>query len=109
MAALAGQISPTDLRRRLDRGDHVVLLDVREPEELAVARLPEALHIPMGEVPGRLHELDPDHEIVVFCHHGIRSASVVQFLGQREFEHVANLSGGIDAWSRTVDPSVPRY
>lgn len=103
------QISPAELKRQLDGGRSLVLLDVREPEEVLLARLPGALHIAMGEVPGRLHELDPDSEIVVFCHHGIRSASVAQFLAQREFAHVVNLAGGIDAWSASVDRSVPRY
>jgi rhodanese-related sulfurtransferase len=109
MAPLPTEISPIELQQQLNGRADIVLLDVREPEEVALASIHGAVHIPMGDVPGRLHELDPDKQIVVFCHHGIRSASVVQFLGQREFEHVANLSGGIDAWSRTVDPSVPRY
>lgn len=103
------EINPVELKQQLDSGRPLVLLDVREPEELLLARLPGALHIPMGEVPGRLHELDPDAEIVVLCHHGIRSASVAQFLAQRDFARVVNLAGGIDAWSAAVDPSVPRY
>lgn len=103
------EVSPIEVRRQLDSGRPLVLLDVREAEELQLAWLPGAVHIPMGEVPGRLHELDPDAEIVVFCHHGIRSAHVVQFLAQREFAHVANLAGGIEAWSASVDPGVPRY
>ena len=103
------QVSPAEVQRQLDSDRPPVLLDVREPEELLLARLPGAVHIPMGEVPGRLHDLDPDAEIVVFCHHGIRSAQVAQFLAQRDFAHVANLAGGIDAWSVSVDPSVPRY
>lgn len=103
------EISPAEAKCQLDSGRPLVLLDVREPEELQLACLPGAVHIPMGEVPGRLHELDPDAEIVIFCHHGIRSASVAQFLSRHEFERVANLAGGIDAWSVLVDPSVPRY
>ena len=103
------EISAVELKQQLDSRRPLLLLDVREPEELLLARLPGALHIPMGEVPGRLHELDPDAEIVVVCHHGIRSASVAEFLAQREFAHVINLAGGIDAWSATVDPNVPRY
>ncbi len=103
------QITAVELKQRLDGRHDVVLLDVREPEELTLARLPGALHIPMGEIPGRLHEIDPEKEIVVFCHHGIRSASVVSFLSQRDFGRVLNLAGGIDAWSLTVDPTVPRY
>ena len=106
---MAREISAVELKQQLDSGRSLVLLDVREPEELMLARLPGALHIPMGEVPGRLHELDPDTEIVVVCHHGIRSASVAQFLAQRDFARVVNLAGGIDAWSAAVDPSVSRY
>ncbi len=97
------------MKRLLDRGHRLLLLDVREPEEVARVRLAGALHIPMGDVPGRLHELDPDADIVVYCHHGLRSASVVAYLRHRDFTNVANLSGGIDAWSLSVDPSLPRY
>lgn len=86
-----------------------VLLDCREPEEIAIARIDGALHIPMGEIPSRLQSLDPAKEYVVFCHHGVRSAHVVSFLRKQEFERVRNMTGGIDAWSRDVDPTVPRY
>jgi adenylyltransferase/sulfurtransferase len=106
---MPSQISPLELKQRLDRGDDLVMLDVREAEELAIARLVGAVHIPMGEIPGRLHEIDPDAEIVVMCHHGVRSAQVASFLAQRDFVRVINLTGGIDAWSQTVDPTVPRY
>ncbi len=106
---MPSQITPRELRQRLDRGDDVVILDVREAEELAVARLDGVVWIPMGEIPGRLHELDPDREIVVMCHHGIRSAQVVNFLAHRDFPRVSNLAGGIDQWSVAVDPRVPRY
>ena len=107
--AMPRQISPVEVKRLLDLGHPLVLLDVREPEEVALVRLEGALHIPMGEIPGRLHELDPDAAIVVYCHHGIRSANVAVFLAQREFTSVANLTGGIDGWSLRVDPSLPRY
>ncbi|HUI27821.1 MAG TPA: rhodanese-like domain-containing protein [Candidatus Kryptonia bacterium] len=106
---MPAQISPRELKQRIERGDHLVVLDVREPEEWALARLAVAVHIPMGEIAGRLHEIDPDQEIVVVCHHGIRSAQVASFLAQRDFPRVLNLAGGIDSWSLTVDPSVPRY
>ena len=106
---MPSQINPVELKQRLDRGDDLVILDVREPEELALARLDIAVHIPMGEIVGRLHEIDPEQEIVVMCHHGIRSAQVASFLAQRDFPRVLNLAGGIDSWSRSVDPSVPRY
>ena len=107
--ALPSQLSPVQLKQRLDTGHSLILLDVREPEEVAIVCLEGAVHIPMGDIPGRIHELDPDADIVVYFHHGIRSASVVAFLMQREFGSVANLSGGIDAWSLSVEPSLPRY
>jgi rhodanese-related sulfurtransferase len=106
---MPNQITAHELKRRLDRGEHLVLLDVREPEELVVASLPGAVHIPMGELPSRFRELDPQHEIVVICHHGVRSAHAAQFLVQRQFTRILNLSGGIDSWALTVDASVPRY
>ncbi len=106
---LPRELSPAQVRHLLDRGHPLVLLDVREAEEVALVRLPGSVHIPMGEIPGRVHELDPDADIVVYCHHGMRSASVVGFLAQRDFASVANLSGGIDAWSQTIDSSLPRY
>ena len=103
------EISPRELKQLLDRGEEVVVVDVREGEELALAAVPGARHIPMRDIPARLGELERDREIVVLCHHGIRSARVAQFLAQRDFPRVANLVGGIDAWSTTVDPKVPRY
>ena len=107
--ALPHQLTPAEVKALLDRGQRLLLLDVREPEEVACARLEGAVHIPMGEIPGRLHELDPDADIVVYCHHGVRSANVAAFLAHRDFTSVANLTGGIDRWSLTVDPSLPRY
>lgn len=104
-----GEISPRELKTRLDSGAAVRLLDVREAWELQIAALDGATHIPMNQVPGRIEELDKDGEIVVFCHHGGRSGQVVAFLKQSGFEHVLNLTGGIDAWSRDVDAEVPEY
>ncbi|HKV55849.1 MAG TPA: rhodanese-like domain-containing protein [Candidatus Binataceae bacterium] len=104
-----GELEPVELKRRLDRGGRINLLDVRESDEVSLAPFPGALHIPMGDVPSRLSELDPDAEWVVVCHHGIRSAQVAMYLARMGFERVANLSGGIDEWSLTVDPSTPRY
>lgn len=87
-----------------------LLLDVREPWEFQTASLPGALLMPMGEVTSRAHaELDPDAHIVVMCHHGQRSLSVAMWLRREGFEQAQSLAGGIDAWSRTMDPSVPRY
>jgi rhodanese-related sulfurtransferase len=87
-----------------------ILLDVREPWEFQTTSLPDSLRMPMGEVTSRAHnELDPDAHIVVVCHHGQRSLSVAMWLRGQGFEHAQSLAGGIDAWSRTIDPSVPRY
>lgn len=87
-----------------------VLLDVREPWEFSTASLPDSLLMPMGEVTSRAHtELDPDARIVVLCHHGARSLSVAMWLRGQGFDHAQSLAGGIDAWSRTIDPTVPRY
>lgn len=102
-------ISPTDLKARLDSGEKPLLLDVRQPVEVEVASIDGALCIPMNEVPWRMDELDQDREIVVFCHHGGRSAQVAQLLAMRGFKHVKNLNGGIDAWAVAADRSVPRY
>jgi len=90
------------------RGDFV-LLDCREPEELRIARIEGAVHIPVGDIPSFLPRLDADRYYVVFCHHGLRSQQVAAFLRQQDFPHVQSMSGGIDAWSCAVDPSVPRY
>ncbi len=82
---------------------------MREPAEHAVARIDGAVLVPMREIPGRTAELDPEGRIVVFCHHGARSAMVVDWLRRNGFSGAVNLSGGIDAWSCEVDPAVPRY
>ena len=104
-----GEIFPRQLKERMDRGDRPLILDVRETEEVAIAPFPCATHIPMGEVPSRRSELDPEREVVVVCHHGIRSAQVAGYLSSIGFERVLNLTGGIDAWSLSVDPTVRRY
>lgn len=86
------------------------LLDVREAWETAAVGFPGATAMPMGEVPARaFHELDPDQRIVVICHHGVRSLNVANWLRNQGFEQTQSLRGGIDAWSRDVDPAVARY
>lgn len=90
-------------------GGAPILLDVREPDEVALCRIPGSLHIPMHDIPRRLRELDPERPIIVHCHHGVRSEKVARFLLQQDFAEVTSLRGGIDAWSLEVDPSVPRY
>ena len=101
-------ITPAELKRRLDAGDGLVLLDVREDWEYQAARIEGSTLIPMGEMPERVLELDPAAETVVICHHGNRSAYVTRALQRFGFENVLNLEGGLDAYSRE-DPSVPRY
>ncbi|ADW68605.1 rhodanese-like domain-containing protein [Granulicella tundricola] len=87
-----------------------VLLDVREPWEIETASLAGSVNIPMGDIPSRAHaELDPDQPIVVMCHHGARSLSVTMWLRREGFEQAQSLAGGIDYWSRAIDPTVPRY
>ncbi len=104
-------ISPLQLAARLRNAVPPRLLDVREPEELALAALPGAVHIPLGELAERIEELEAsrDQEWVVVCHHGVRSAMATGFLSANGFSRASNLSGGIDRWSLDVDPAVPRY
>lgn len=97
------------MKARLDRGENVFVLDVREPGEIAIAPFPRASHIAMGDIPSRVGELVPERETVVVCHHGVRSAQVAMYLARMGFERVLNLTGGIDAWSEEADPSTPRY
>jgi rhodanese-related sulfurtransferase len=105
------QIVPTRLRDWLEDPcrEKPILLDVREPWEYDTARIAGAQLVPMREVPARIAELDAAREIVAICHHGGRSMQVAMFLEKQGFERVHNLMGGIDAWSRAVDPSVPTY
>jgi rhodanese-related sulfurtransferase len=105
------QITPAQLAAWLADAGRAkpVLLDVRELWEWQLARLQGAQHIPMREIPGRIAEIDPDQEVVAICHHGGRSLQVAAFLEKNGFSKVHNLQGGVDAWSRTVDPAVPIY
>ncbi len=104
------EISAQEVAARLKANPGaVLLLDVREPDERETARIEPSLHIPMREVPDRLDELPNDREIIVYCHGGTRSAMIAGYLEGQGYASVANLHGGIDAWSRTVDPKVPRY
>lgn len=104
-------ISATQLAAWLaDAGrDKPQLVDVREPWEYERARIPGAQLLPMREVPSRLEEIDPEKDVVAICHHGSRSAQVALFLEKNGYGKVHNLMGGVDAWSRTVDPAVPTY
>jgi glyoxylase-like metal-dependent hydrolase (beta-lactamase superfamily II)/rhodanese-related sulfurtransferase len=102
------QITVEQLKAKLDKGDRVTILDVREPFEYKIANIGATL-MPLGEVPKRLHELDAGQEIVVHCHTGSRSQRAVEFLYEKGFRNVKNLVGGIDAWSQKIDAKVPRY
>lgn len=86
-----------------------LLLDVREPSEFAVCAIEGATLIPMGTIPARSEELDPERPIVCICHHGMRSAQVAMFLSQRGFSDLYNLTGGVHAWATQVDPAMPTY
>ncbi|WP_202214140.1 molybdopterin-synthase adenylyltransferase MoeB [Methylacidimicrobium sp. AP8] len=103
------ELSVQELKRRLDQMADFDLIDVREPHEQQIARIPGAKMIPLSEFPRRMHELDPSREIVVHCKAGIRSAKACRLLLDAGFRKVQNLAGGIDAWSLEIDPSVPRY
>ncbi len=102
-------ISPEELKARLDRKEPVVLLDVREGWETALCRLENATHIPIEEIEYRVEELSPDDPIVVYCHHGIRSAAVADYLRGLGFAKAVNLAGGLDHWAQTVDRTMRRY
>ena len=103
------EIDVRELAQWRTGGRTFMLLDVREPHELATAAIAGAHHIPMREIPGRTSELPMDQEIVVICHHGGRSERVAGFLEAQGFTAVINLEGGIAAWSEQIDPSVPTY
>lgn len=102
-------IGVKELKARLDKGDKLVLLDVREPWEHALAKLDGSVLIPLGTLPQALTKLDKTTEIIAYCHHGMRSADATGFLIQQGFANVKNLVGGIDAWSIQVDNAIPRY
>jgi len=103
------ELSPTQLKARLDAGEPLVLVDIREDWEVETATFPGARHVPMGEIPGALADTPREANIVVICHHGGRSFTAGLLLEREGFRQVTNLAGGIDGWSREVDPSVPAY
>jgi rhodanese-related sulfurtransferase len=105
------EIGPEQLAKKLRRGERVWLLDVRHEWEHQLARLPGEALIPLHELPARLDEVQPPEgaEIVCYCHHGVRSLSAAAILRQAGFGNALSLAGGIDLWSRAIDPSVPRY
>ena len=103
-------LTPADLRARQQRGDALQLIDVREPREFDYCRIAGSQLIPLGELPRRTAEIAPDRPVVLICHHGVRSAQALAYLQHRHgLTNLLNLRGGIDAWSREVDPQVPVY
>jgi rhodanese-related sulfurtransferase len=104
------QIQPAELKALLDTGRPVLLIDVRQPEEHAFCALPNDVLIPLGELMGRVEEVQPEEgvTVVVYCHHGVRSLSGAAILRRAGIE-AASMAGGIDRWSLTVDPAIPRY
>jgi sulfur-carrier protein adenylyltransferase/sulfurtransferase len=105
----ADEITPVTLAARLERGEGPLLLDVREPHEWAIARLPGARLVPLNSLPDALDGLDRSEEIIVYCHHGLRSAAAVDWLREQGFDRARNLVGGIDRWTQDIDPSMRRY
>lgn len=102
-------LAPRELARRLAEGEELVILDVREAEELAICALEGAVHVPLRTLGVRLGELDPSAPTVCVCHHGVRSSHAADFLAASGFELLYDLSGGIDRWATEVDPGMARY
>jgi rhodanese-related sulfurtransferase len=104
------EITATELKQKFDNGEDIQLIDVREEKEYQTARIPNSLHIPLGQVLNRISEIDPSREVVVHCKMGGRSAKAIEALTRAGFSgKLLNLKGGITAWSNEVDPSVPKY
>jgi adenylyltransferase/sulfurtransferase len=104
------EITSTELKQRLDNGDDIQLIDVREDSEVAIASIPNAIHIPLAQVVSRMDEIDPNRETVVHCKGGGRSARAIDALQRSGFTgKLINLQGGIIGWSNEVDPTVPKY
>ena len=106
------EITPAEVKTRLDQGEKLHLIDVREPHEHAIAKIEGGDLIPMRSIPAELQTLEAradEAPLMIFCHHGVRSLQVVHWLREQGLEACQSISGGIDLWSRTVDPAVPRY
>ena len=104
------EITPAELKQRLDNGDDIQIVDVREDNEVAIGRIPNSIHIPLGQILGRMKDIDPNRETVVHCKMGGRSARAIDALQRSGFKgKLINLKGGILGWSDEVDPSVPKY
>ena len=103
------EIMPIEVKQRLDKGEKLLLIDVREPHEHAICNITGAVLIPMGTIPANLQKLDVDEDVICFCHHGMRSLDVANWLRSRGVGSAKSMAGGIDRWSLEIDPKVPRY
>jgi len=103
------QITPKEVKERLDRGEKLLLVDVREPQEYAMCRIEGATLIPMGTIAANLQKLDVDEDVICYCHHGMRSLDVANWLRGKGVGGAKSMTGGIDRWSIEIDSSVPRY
>ena len=103
------EITAPELKERLNAGERILLIDVREPWEYEVCRIEGAKLIPMTTIPANLQSLDVEEPVVCYCHHGMRSLDVAVWLQKQGVESARSLAGGIDKWSAEVDPQVPRY
>ncbi|MCU1295407.1 MAG: Rhodanese-like domain protein [Bryobacterales bacterium] len=106
------ELSPQELRSRQEKGEKILVIDVREPEEVAVARIDDSRLMPMQSIPAQLQSIEAladENTLAVLCHHGVRSLNVAVWLRQRGVENCFSITGGIDRWSREIDPTVPRY
>ena len=103
------EISPELVHEMIEAGEDLIILDVRDDWEWEHAQIEEAIHIPLGELAARVEELDLNREIIIYCHHGDRSIDGCLLLWEHGFRKVRSLTGGIEAWSELIDPSVPRY
>ena len=106
------EVDPQEVKRRLNPSEKISLIDVREPHEFALAKIEGATLIPMRSIPGELQDLEARADegvLIVYCHHGVRSLNVVNWLREQGIEACQSMAGGIEAWSTRIDPSVPRY
>lgn len=103
------EIQPREVKQRLDRGEKLLLVDVREPHEYAICQIEGSVLIPMRTIPANLQKLDIDEDVICYCHHGMRSLDVANWLRGQGVGSAKSMTGGIDRWSVEIDPKVPRY
>ena len=102
-------INVTQANELREKNPYTTFLDVREEEEVAIAAIPDSIHIPLNLLPIKLEQIPKDYPLIVYCHHGVRSLQAINFLLANGFDQIANLKGGINAWSIEIDPTIPIY